>query len=191
MINLPAKPVGSAIEVQQDFNRTVVSWKSPSGGLGRYASLLFLIAWMCGWVFGEVSALTEVLKGKAGGFLIFWLIGWTVGGIFCAAMIFNLARPRRPQRLILDTLYLLYEPGADPIGPFWKQDRNRNPFEIFKSRKPVKVSKKDIDEFRIDRVGERQRLSFDYGARRIEVGEFLEEPEREWLFAVLKSWKSA
>jgi hypothetical protein len=191
MINLPQKPIGSTIEVQLEFNRSVLSWKNPSGGFGRYASLLFLIAWMGGWVFGEISALTQVSKGEGGGFLIFWLTGWTVGGVFCATMIFKLARPSRPERLALDTLYLLYEPGTQTIAPLWKQDRNWNPFEMFRPKKSHKVGKKEIGEIRIDRVGERQRLTFDYGAKRIEVGEHLEEPEREWLLAVLKSWKSA
>ena len=192
MINLPPKPIGSTIEVHNDFTKVVLSWKGPKGGFGRYATLLFLMAWMGGWVLGEISALNQVLKGEtAQGFLIFWLIGWTVGGICCATMIFKLARPSRPERITLDTLYLLHEPGTEQIAPFWKQDDNWSVLEMFKPKKMHKVAKKEIGDIRIDRVGERQRLSFDYGAKRIEVGAYLEEPEREWLFAVLKSWKSA
>lgn len=191
MINLPPKPVGSIIEVQQDFNQTILSWKNPSGGWWRYSTLLFLIPWMGGWAFGEVGALNQVLKGEASGFLIFWLIGWTAGGVFCATMIFRLARPARPEKLTLETLYLFYEPGTPAVVPFWKQDRQQNPFTMLRPKKSHKVGKKEIDEIRIDRVGERQRLSFDYGATRIEVGELLGEPEREWLFNVLKAWKSA
>ena len=192
MINLPPKPSGSTIEVQNDFRAIVLSWKNPKGGPARYLTLLFLIAWMGGWVFGEVSALAQVLKGGAAeGFLIFWLMGWTVGGAFCATMIFKLARPSRPERLTLDGLYLLHEPGTEPFNPSRKRDKYGNPFELFRQNKSHQVAKKDVGEIRIDRVGERQRLSFDYGAKRIEVGAYLEEPEREWLLAVLKSWKSA
>jgi hypothetical protein len=191
MISLPSKPVGSTIEVQNDFNRTVLSWKNPRGGFGRYAILLFLIAWMGGWAFGEVSVLNQVLKGSAEGFLIFWLVGWTVGGLFCATIIFKLARPSRPERLTLETLNMLHEPGTEAVAAVWKQNRNWSPFEMFQPKKLHKVAKKDIGDIRIDRVGERQRLSFDYGAKRIEIGEYLEEPEREWLLAVLSLWKSA
>ena len=191
MINLPPKPNGSTVEVQNDFDRTVLSWRNPGVGFWRYGTLLFLIAWMGGWVLGEVSAVGRVLRGDGGGFLIFWLVGWTVGGVFCATTIFKLARPARPERLTLDTLYLLHEPGTEQAAPFWNQDKSRNPLEPFKSKKACKVAKKDVGDIRIDRVGERQRLSFDYGARRVEIGRYLEEPEREWLLAVLKSWKSA
>jgi hypothetical protein len=190
MIDLP-KPIGSTIEVQRDFNSIALSWKNPSGGFARYGSLLFLLAWMGGWALGEKSALTEVVEGKGGGFLIFWLTGWTVGGLFCAAMIFKLARPSRPEKLTLDTLHLMYEPGTQTIAPFGNQEKNSNALEMFRPSKSYKAGKNEIGEIRIDRVGERQRLSFDYGAKRIEVGEHLEEPEREWLLAVLKSWKSA
>jgi len=40
----------------------------------------------------------------------------------------------------------------------------------------------------LDRVGERQRLCFDRGADRFEIGSCLREPEREWLFDVLSEW---
>ena len=48
--------------------------------------ILFTGAWLGGWVFGEVfaiSAVTGLLSGNpAGFFILFWLIGWTVGGFF-------------------------------------------------------------------------------------------------------------
>lgn len=191
MINLPPKPSGSAIEVRNDFNSTVLSWRNPSGGFGRYGVLLFLVAWMGGWVMGEVSALSQVVRGGGGWFLIFWLVGWTVGGVFCAAMIFKLARPARPEQLTLDSLHLIHDPGTELVASFRRQDRSWNPLEPLKSKKVCKVAKKDVGDVRIDLVGERQRLSFDYGAKRVEVGQYLEEPEREWLLAVLKAWKSA
>src|SRR5882762_1075811 len=45
--------------------------------------MLFLLAWLGGWAFGEVSALRELISGAAGGpkaFMAFWLVGWTIGG---------------------------------------------------------------------------------------------------------------
>jgi len=40
----------------------------------------------------------------------------------------------------------------------------------------------------LERIGERQRLSFDYKSQRIEVGKGVTEPEREWLFQELKKY---
>jgi len=47
----------------------------------------FLTIWLCGWAFGEVSALITFFKFAqkepgAASFLIIWLCGWTLGGAF-------------------------------------------------------------------------------------------------------------
>ena len=192
MINLPPKPPGSIVEVQQSHNSVVLSWKSrQSGGCMRYGVLIFLLAWMGGWVLGETSAVRALLKGDGGAFLLFWLVGWTVGGIFCATMIYRLARPSRPERVTLELLHLIHQPAIEPANIFSWHDKESNLFEIFKPRKIRRMAKQEIGEIRIDRVGERQRLSLDYAAKRIEIGASLEEPEREWLFSVLQTWKSA
>lgn len=50
--------------------------------------LVFLFAWLGGWVFGELSASNELFQGgdkTPMGFLSLWLLGWTVAGIFAAA----------------------------------------------------------------------------------------------------------
>lgn len=47
--------------------------------------LLFLCAWMGGWVMGETSALAQLAHGGdagSGGFLYVWLALWTAGGAF-------------------------------------------------------------------------------------------------------------
>lgn len=51
--------------------------------------VIFLTAWLCGWVMGElfaIAALTgflgEPFENGGSFFLLFWLIGWTAGGFF-------------------------------------------------------------------------------------------------------------
>lgn len=190
LTGLSPKPVNSAIEVQNLIDRTIISWENPRGGFRRFANLLFLTAWMGGWVMGEMTALSGIIRGEALGFLIIWIIVWTAGGVFCVAAIFQLARPSRPERIILDSLCISYEPGTEPFNTFGTKRRSRSLFEIIKSRKGHRAAKKEIVGIRIDRVGERQRLSLDCGSKRIEVGRFLEGPEREWLLAVLTAWRS-
>jgi hypothetical protein len=49
--------------------------------------LVFMLCWLGGWTFGEVSAFNQLVNGKAGSgswFLLFWLGGWTVGGLWAA-----------------------------------------------------------------------------------------------------------
>jgi hypothetical protein len=189
MFRLLPPPTDSRIQVQNDFNSTLLSWQNPTGGLKRYLILLFLIAWMGGWAMGEKSAISSIAKGdSAVVFLVFWLAGWTVGGIFCVATIFRLAQPARPERILLDQLILSWEPGTDHLDLL---SRRRSPLQLFEPARSCRVTKKEIREIKLERDDERQRLTFDYGSKRIEVGKYLEEPEREWLFSVLQSWKSA
>ena len=56
--------------------------------------------------------------------------------------------------------------------------------------KPVEMDRDEIPGFRLDRVGERQRLCVDQGADRIEIGAALREPDREWLYVILEQWRS-
>lgn len=48
--------------------------------------IIFLTAWMGGWVMGEIFAISTLFFGStpllANAFLLFWLTGWTVGGLF-------------------------------------------------------------------------------------------------------------
>ena len=134
MINMPAKPLNSTINVERDFNRLTLSWENPRGGIGRYGLLAFLCFWMCGWVLGEFGALYAILRGQSGsGFLFFWLAGWTFGGVFCGATIFRVVQPSRPERISLDSLQLEHDPGTAQIT--WSgfgRSRKRNTFEVFK-----------------------------------------------------------
>jgi hypothetical protein len=46
--------------------------------------ILFVGFWLCGWLFGEVSVIRELAKGKTAAgislFMVGWLGAWTVGG---------------------------------------------------------------------------------------------------------------
>jgi len=57
--------------------------------------ILFLCAWLVGWVFGEVSVVHQLLSPSENTpqlFLLAWLTGWTLGGAFAlAAVLWQLA----------------------------------------------------------------------------------------------------
>ena len=52
--------------------------------------LLFICAWLGGWVFGESSASRQLIAGSDRtpvAFLSFWLLAWTMGGVFALATV--------------------------------------------------------------------------------------------------------
>jgi hypothetical protein len=201
MAQLPPKPAGSCIEEIDDFDARTYRWKQPSGGVFRLVVAAFLIFWLCAWAVGWVFAFTELLKGGADGphaFVLFWLGGWTIGGIFAFCALYLILRPSRPESVTLGRGAFRHDPGSVSLAAFcnpWYALRHLgscSPFpKLFRRRKPVEILKHDLGPVVLERVGERQRLCFDVGVDRIEIGEHLREPEREWLAAVIEAWKAA
>lgn len=195
MSNLLVKspPANSNIEVRNEFNQTIILWKNPRGSWTKYFGAIFLLAWLGGWTMGEYSVIKQLLNGTANPFLIFWLIGWTVGGGFAIANIYFLLRPSKPESLIFDSYSLQFKRGTPPFARFnWNRNKQGDDDETSiwrKTKNKYTIPRTDTGEIKLERVGERQRLTIDYGVERIEIGRFLEEPEREWLFQILKQWK--
>jgi len=194
MILFPPKPSNSTIDVQDEANQTTISWKNPHGSASRYLIVIFMLAWLGGWAVGLYSVGNTLLSGDVNPFLIFWMIAWTVGGLMAIRNVYILARPTKPERLTFDSISLNYKRGTVPFGGVEWNFGKRNNDELFKTFQKIKnkysILKKDIGDVKLERIGENQRLTIDYGSERIEIGEFLQEPEREWLLEVLKKWKS-
>jgi len=186
-------PEGSAIRVDRDIRTTVYSWDNGKTSILRYLIVIPLLLFLGPWFMGEISAIRSLMKddmplfGRL--FMIFWLGGWTVGGIMIMYSIYNLVKPLKPASLKLSTGAIRYETGTEPFDFFMWDYRRRKEFSSFFKRfrnKVYDVESANIKNLQLERVGERQRLSFDYGVQRLEIGKSLTEPEREWLYDILK-----
>jgi hypothetical protein len=53
--------------------------------------IIFMSAWLCGWLMGEIFAITALLAddtpAEGSAFLTFWLVGWTIGGFFALSVL--------------------------------------------------------------------------------------------------------
>jgi len=200
----PPPPQGTQIEQINDFDGMTLRWMPPPGGFLKFLPAAFLIIWLCGWAFGFAIAGREIInnanqRNGVEWFLIIWLCGWSVGGIFGMYMLYHVLRPSLPESVTLDRYALKYDSGR--INPFaclnfnLIGDPNRARYLgralLRNKRQQVEVDRNNIDAIVLERVGPRQRLTFDHGADRIDIGEILREPDREWLAEVLKEWKDA
>ncbi len=214
-IVLPNKPEGSVIKEQETAEGFVMWWNGPSGkSAGDIFGVGFLCFWLCGWAVGEIFVLGALIVGVVsvfqgnlplnasalcpGLFMVAWLGGWTFGGIMAMRQVWNMLRPLQPERLILTDHSLRYDPGDKHLfaSPELRTVNSQGTYDTRRwnsaqdlREKLRRVERTNLPPFHLDRVGERQRLTFDDGADRVEIGDTLREPEREWLHQVLEAWR--
>jgi hypothetical protein len=192
-------PLGSTIEVIEDFDDRIYRWKPPTGGMLRFLIAGFLALWLCAWTIGFFAAFLQILTSNANAprlFLVIWLAMWSIGGIFAMLMLYLLIRPPFPESVKLTQDAFHYNSGSvslivlfNPLYLLRQSDPTAVFRRIFTGRRRVNIPKNELGNVVLERIGERQRLYFDHGADRIEIGEHLREPEREWLAAVIQSWQ--
>lgn len=194
------KPAGSRIEVVEDGEDVTYRWERPDPKILRWlitgvfvvqisVVLGFAIPDMIGQMQRQGAAPAEAI------------IGATVFGVFAllgVVMFYFLLRKGLPERMMLGRDSFRYDPGRQCaltawLNP-WFMMKYSDPSEaftkFFRRRKSVELAKGELGRVVLDRAGERQRLYFDYGADRIEIGESLREPEREWLATVIQEWQN-
>ncbi len=187
----------SQIQVASELDHVTLFWKKPSGGFFRYFIILFVAFWLCGWAMGFVVAVKELLVGKEPpSFLAPWLAMWTLFGIFALALVWLLVRPHKPEAITLEPERFRYDTGLAPLNflhlhrMLWKKRIPITLAMIYQKRKIYTLNRWECREFILDGIGDDQRLRFDDGADRIEIGESLKEPERECLAQVLNAWRT-
>lgn len=127
---------------------------------------IFLGVWLVGWVAGEFSAISALLRfdsllNPGALFLVVWLTGWTAGGVAAAAIL----------AMVLD--------GRE-IVTITPEEIDRRA-EAFGRGLNWKYSMADVTNLRPtqDSEGKKESISFDYHGKTIRFGTGLNETEAE------------
>ncbi len=142
---------------------------------------LFLLAWLCGWAFGEVAAIREVATRAHGAglaFLLFWLAAWTLGGGFVALQV--LASFAGRQEIAVGPRTLSVRTYA---GPF-RRTREYDLAAVRNPREDVSLAGTTARMFQVSFPGA-GAIVFDYGARAVRIGAGLEGDDVQKVLAVL------
>jgi hypothetical protein len=187
-------PAGANIKVDRDMYSTTYSWENGRKSIGQYGVAAFMIFWLCGWTVGGFMAAKTLftnndmpLFGRL--FMLFWLGGWAFGEVAVIYALYNTFKPLKPAKLTLSSTYFEYDTGTKPYNfNYYRYGRSQEKPKFFQSfrNKNYRVELNQPVNLRLERVGERQRLTFDIGSERIEIGDTLTEPEREWLYEILR-----
>ena len=194
-------PAGSAIEVEESHEIVVLRWEPtethPTRRLAFLLLGLFLFTAMMQVI---VVVLIDPLAPLPQQQLQddFWFGKWmavfpAMLFLFLLFLWFRLSKAEIAEKLEITSDTFLFDSGDPPVprwlhaffNPFWPFLSLSNGESSFTTSLPrrtqVQCHWNEIEQFHLERVGERQRLTFDLGAKRIEIGRTLDEPEREWL----------
>jgi hypothetical protein len=184
-------PEGSRIALERETSSTSYIWKNHTKDFGLLNVFLFL--WLGGWTFVGLIVLTNGTfeKDEDRWFMLSWLISWTIGGIAVIIILYLTLRPQKPSILRLSSDKIHFETGTYSLSLFNEDYGARNPLAVLKKckNKIYDIETSQINNLRIERVNEKQRLTFDYSGEKIEIGNVLTEPEREWLYNIPKEHK--
>ena len=149
--------------------------------------LLFLGAWICGWVMGElfaIGSLTGLLFGKSVGslFILFWLVGWTVGGFFAFNVFLWNLRGKEIVTIGQGTLSIVKK------GALIGKSKTYDLKEVKNMRVQDDAPDYGIFGRRNDLAAFKQSgiIRFDYGFKTIKFADGIDEAEANYLLEKMK-----
>lgn len=163
------------LETTVDGQRVVVPARR------NWSVLLFLCAWLVGWVFGEVSAARQLLSPSENTpqvFLLAWLAGWTLGGAFAlGAVPWQLAGR---EILSVNPSTLLHRVEAFGLG--WSRQYKTTEVKNLRATEYASNPFTNQAAWFPPLTGSGfGPVAFDYGARTLRLGAALEEAEAKLL----------
>jgi hypothetical protein len=171
--------------VKAKKGRAKISWESGSLQMEipsrKSIFILFLIVWLAGWAFGEISVGSNIMQKKSMGlnpFMIVWLIGWTVAGLFAFTILaWNLFGS---EILTANSISLKISIGIGKL----RYNRQYDMSQVNKMRvvpkPPVFMNQEEFMHFRSGRI------SFDYGMRTYRFASGIDEAEADYIIGLFK-----
>lgn len=167
-------PRASRIQVTDGNGETVVRVPPVRNGF----VLAFVFVWLCGWTFGGVQAAGQLasgsVQGAAKGFLAFWLCAWLLG--WCGAAGLLLWQLFGSEFLVATRSSLTHFYKV----LFWSRNRKFNPASI------TKLRWNEGSGSQWSRYGKYSSVSFDYGAKTINVARGTDSGEGEFIVSLLR-----
>lgn len=191
-----SKPNGSKITEIEELNGVTYRWDHADLKIIRW--LMMVVGFVqLGVMFGVMIPQMIQQQGQIGMALPFDAIVVGVFALPFMGMFYLFLRKGLPESVTLGDDFFRYDPGRQSVLSVWFNPwfmmKYPDPTQFFTRffwrRKPIELSRSELGRIILDRAGERQRLCFDVGADRIEIGESLREPEREWLASVIQDWQ--
>ncbi len=179
-------PGGSGISIRTEGQIHTISIPPPKTGTS-YLVGVFLLFWLGGWAFGEISVISTLVSGQGGGatvFLVFWLGAWTVGGLSALMLVRRTFQKPVAESMRLEPGGLVHDSGIQPFQ--WSAIRtNPSWHSMFPKRSVTSIDRRQLGSLRLREGDMRNRLTVDAGATRLDLASSATDVEREWLSKVI------
>ena len=176
------KPANGRAKISQGFNSLNITIPSKK----NWFIIIFMTAWMGGWVMGETFAIREVFNADtpifANAFILIWLVGWTFGGAF---VLFVILWQLFGQEIII------IERGILNIGKSIKGIGRNKQYEI---KSILKIDINPTQEIGVfEGINNKNmlgikggKIKFDYGMKTILFANGIDEAEARMIIEKLK-----
>lgn len=179
-------PPDGMVRVDEVEGRLELSWQPPHVR-GRRNLVLFLISLLVGWTLFEAGFIYALVSSPRGLEIIplAWIGIWTCAGVMVSRALWRQIRRPDLERIVLDGRTFTHHPAYRPPT----LTRERGLVLTFPQPWPTQaLHRAALSTLRLDRI--RQRITYQASDVRVEIGECLREPEREWLARLLADWRS-
>jgi serine/threonine protein kinase len=187
------KPRGSRITERSTSDGCTLKWPLPGSGVQDYLPHVFSLCAAGYWIYQSLSLFW--LNPRAFGMTSLLCFAWP---LFVLVPMLRFVKPSRPEKITLGRDYFRHDLGR-PGGFMAAADRYRNqgvdgrPWwrQLLGLPLLVEISKDELEQIVLERVGGQLRIRYDFGADRVEIGRYLGEPEKEWLAQVIREWQKS
>lgn len=174
------KPYSGRATIQKDGDSLEISIPTAK----PIFDIIFLMAWLGGWYFGETAALDQVFSDTTEGgnswFLIFWLVGWTIGGVFFILIFLWIIGGKETVSIDSGEMIL----GREIFGVGHYKTYNINDIKYLTIN--PRLDKDQWGQARDRYLVRSGLIEFDYGLRTIKFGSGIDMAEARHLIKILK-----
>lgn len=192
-VSLTDKPRGWIIQTEQTPDGPTLYWYAETSPSKVAWGRAFLPLWLLFWAVGWFAVFNGMVTRNSPEYAWLWLALWTLAGawVFVAALVHW--QPTIPEAVLLGKDHFGYSPGRSPAPQhFFGYDASLTKAlnYLCSPATRIVVPKSELVKFELERIGERQRLSFRHGLEQVEIGAALSKAEREWLYLLLEQWRT-
>lgn len=188
----PQPPPGSAIQVATRDGQLELSWLPPAAYTHHLPAVrdvrVKVAAWALAVALGVVFLVLPPIGARTG-LAALWLYAWGLLGPSLWRDLQLMTRGTQPERLVLGVDQLTHQTGHIPT----LSGKELMPLPLVLPAAPRTFSRAGLPPLRLEYGDDshRQRLWYNDGESRVEVGEWLSEDEREWLADLIGAWRKA